>query len=99
MALFEWDKMANVPWVYSGYLVATIWIFKFTYGRFMVYLVVNVLLDSAYIYLWYPFQQKIGMASGELSPHTTLAIMIAVALIIYQFQVWYEKDQHHYSKI
>jgi hypothetical protein len=37
MPLFEWDKMANIPWVYSGYLVATSWIFKLTYGRFITY--------------------------------------------------------------
>ncbi|WP_227521972.1 hypothetical protein [Bacillus solitudinis] len=89
--LFGWDKVANVPWVYSAYLVATIWIFKWTYGRFKLYLIVNLVLDGAYIYLWYPIQEKLGMASGEMSPHTTYGIMIAVALLIYLFQVWLEK--------
>jgi MFS superfamily sulfate permease-like transporter len=92
MALFEWDKFANIPWVYSSYLVATIWIFRFTYGRFIIYMITNLLLDGGYIYVWYPIQQKLGMASGEMSPHTTLAIMTGVSVIIYLFQVWYEKD-------
>lgn len=99
MPLFEWDEMANIPWVYSGYLVATIWIFKLTYGRFIIYMITNLLLDGAYIYLWYPVQRKLGMASGEMSPHTTFAIMIGVAVIIYLFQVWYEKDNHMYKKV
>lgn len=90
--LFEWDKVANVAWVYSAYLVATIWIFKFTYGKFIVYLITNLILDGVYIYLWYPIQQKLGMASGELSPHITYLMMIGVALLIYVFQIWYEKD-------
>ncbi|WP_112181532.1 MULTISPECIES: hypothetical protein [Paraliobacillus] len=89
--LFEWDKVANIPWVYSAYLVATIWIFKFTYGKFIAYLITNLILDGAYIYLWYPFQQKLGMASGELSPHITYLMMIGVSLLIYVFQIWYEK--------
>ncbi|MFJ5763659.1 hypothetical protein ACIQAA_32140 [Neobacillus sp. NPDC093182] len=99
MALFRWDKMANIPWVYSGYLVATIWIFKLTYGRYIIYLITNLLLDGAYIYLWYPIQRRLGMASGEMSPHITFAIMIGVAVIIYLFQVWYEKDNHIYKKV
>ncbi|MFC4321986.1 hypothetical protein [Litchfieldia salsa] len=93
--LFEWDKVANIPWVYSAYLVATIWIFKFTYGKFIVYLITNLILDGAYIYLWYPFQQKLGLASeGEISPHINYLIMIGVALLIYIFQIWYEKGLH-----
>jgi hypothetical protein len=47
VGLFGWDKVANVPWVYSAYLVATIWIFKFTYRRFWRYLIVNLILDGS----------------------------------------------------
>jgi hypothetical protein len=56
-------------------------------------------LDGAYIYLWYPIQRKLGMASGEMSSHTTFAIMIGVAVVIYLFQVWYEKDNYMYEKV
>ncbi|RKL67281.1 hypothetical protein CR203_12320 [Salipaludibacillus neizhouensis] len=90
--LFEWDKVANIPWVYSAYLVATLWIFKLTYGKFTIYLITNLILDGVYIYLWYPIQQKLGLASGEMSPDITYLIMIGVALLIYGFQIWYEKD-------
>ncbi len=90
--LFDWDKVANIPWVYSAYLIATIWIFKFTYGKFIVYLITNLILDGVYIYLWYPIQRKLELASGELSPHITYLMMIGVALLIYVFQIWYDKD-------
>ncbi|ABR47628.1 hypothetical protein Amet_1429 [Alkaliphilus metalliredigens QYMF] len=50
--LFDWEKVANIPWVYSAYLVATIWIFKFTYGKFIVYLITNLILDGVYIYIF-----------------------------------------------
>ncbi|MGJ9382067.1 hypothetical protein [Salipaludibacillus sp. CF4.18] len=90
--LFDWDKVANIPWVYSAYLVATLWIFKLTYGKFTIYLITNLILDGVYIYLWYPIQQKLGLASGEMSPDITYLIMIGVALLIYGFQIWYEKD-------
>lgn len=92
MGLFGWDKVANVPWVYSAYLVATIWIFKFTYGTFWRYLIVNIVLDGAYIYLWYPIQRKMGMAEGWLPAFTTYLMMIGVSLLIYLYQMWQEGE-------
>ncbi|MDF2593484.1 MAG: hypothetical protein K0S75_2950 [Clostridia bacterium] len=90
--LFGWDYVANVPWVYSAYLIATIWIFKYTYGKFLRYLLVNLILDGGYIFLWYPIQTKLGMASGWLPNYITYLIMISVSLLIYVYQMWQEGD-------
>ena len=98
MGLFEWDKVANVPWVYSAYLVATIWIFKFTYRKFWRYLIVNLILDGSYIYIWYPIQRKLGMAEGWLPAFTTYLIMIAVSLLIYLYQMWQEDELFKYTR-
>jgi len=92
MGLFGWDKIANVPWVYSAYLVATIWIFKFTYRKFGRYLIVNLILDGGYIYIWYPIQRKLGMAEGWLPAFTTYLLMIGVSLLIYLYQMWQEDE-------
>lgn len=89
--LFEWDKVSSIHWVYSAYLVATIWIFRFTYGKFWVYLVVNMILDGVYSFLWYPIQRRLDMASGEMPNFTSYLLMIGVSLIIYLYQVWQEK--------
>ncbi|WP_245948167.1 hypothetical protein [Paenibacillus sambharensis] len=91
--LFGWDNIVPVPWVYSAYLVATIWIFKFTYGRFLIYLVVNVILDGIYSFAWYPIQQKIGLAgTGGLPAYIPYLMMLAVAVLIYLYQMWQEDD-------
>jgi len=90
--LFGWDKVANVPWVYSAYLVATIWIFKFTYRKFWRYFIVNLVLDGSYVYIWYPIQRKLGMAEGWLPSFTTYLLMIGVALLIYLYQMWQEGE-------
>ncbi|MCM2603344.1 hypothetical protein [Rossellomorea marisflavi] len=93
LGLFDWDKIANIPWVYSAYLIATIWIFKFTYGRFKIYLLTNLILDGVYIYIWYPILQKLGLAISELSPHISYLLMVGVAILIYLFQMWFEKGE------
>ncbi|TYS48272.1 hypothetical protein FZC83_21465 [Rossellomorea marisflavi] len=92
LGLFDWDKVANIPWVYSAYLIATIWIFKFTYGKFKIYLLTNLILDGVYVYLWYPILQKLGLAFSEMSSHISYLLMIGVAVLIYLFQIWFEKD-------
>lgn len=90
--LFGWDYIANVPWVYSAYWVATIWIFRFTYGNFLRYFIVNLVLDGLYIYAWYPIQQKLGMASGWMPGYAQYLMMTAVALLIYLYQKWQEGE-------
>ncbi|WP_193571459.1 hypothetical protein [Paenibacillus psychroresistens] len=88
--LFGWDNVIPVPWIYSAYFIATLWIFRYTYKRFWLYILVNLLLDGGYMFLWYPVQQKLGLASSQttLAPLPTYALMISVALIIYLFQMW-----------
>lgn len=90
--LFGWDYVANVPWVYSAYLVATLWIFRFTYGNFLRYFIVNLILDGLYIYAWYPIQQKLGMASGWMPGYAQYLMMTVVALLIYFYQKWQEGE-------
>lgn len=88
--LFGWDFVANVPWAYSAYLVATIWVFRFTYGHFLRYFIVNLVLDGLYIYAWYPIQQKLGMASGWMPGFAQYLMMTAVAFLLYLYQKWQE---------
>jgi hypothetical protein len=90
--IFGWDNVANVQWVYSAYLVATIWIFKFTYGRFWRYLIVNIVLDGIYIFVWYPVQTNLGMASGTMPGYMQYIIMIFLSLLIYVYQMWQEGE-------
>lgn len=90
--IFSWDQMIPVHWIYCAYLAATLWIFRFTYGRFWLYLLVNLLLDGGYTYLWYPIQQQLGLAATDItmSPLTTYALMTGVAIVIYGYQIWQE---------
>jgi hypothetical protein len=88
--LFGWDNAIPIHWIYSAYLVATIWIFRFTYGRFWLYLLVNLALDAAYMWGWGPIEEKLGLASSEsvLPSYASYAIMIGISLVIYLYQMW-----------
>jgi hypothetical protein len=92
-SLFGWDKVIPVPWVYGAYLAIVIWVFHFTFERFWIYLIVNVLLDSLFMYIVYPVWQNMGMVSSESTLPTiaVIAMMIGFSLIIYLYQMWQEK--------
>lgn len=92
-SLFGWDKVVPVPWVYGAYLVIVIWIFHFTFGKFWVYLTVNILLDGLFMYIVYPVWERMGLVSSESTLPTIaiVAMMIGFALIIYLYQLWQEK--------
>jgi hypothetical protein len=91
-SLFGWDTVLPVPWVYGPYLVVVIWVFRFTYGRFVLYFTVNLLLDALFMYAVYPIIQGLGYVSGESTLPTwgTLAIMTGFSVAIYLYQMWQE---------
>ncbi|WP_280771749.1 hypothetical protein [Salipaludibacillus daqingensis] len=93
-SLFGWDKVVPVPWVYGPYLVIVIWIFHFTFGKFWMYLIVNILLDGGFMYIVYPVLQRVGLVSSDstMSTIVIVAMMIGFALIIYLYQLWQEKE-------
>lgn len=92
-SLFGWDRVVPIPWVYGAYLVIVIWMFHFTFGRFWIYLVANIILDTVFMYIVYPLWQKIGIVSSESTVSTLaiVAMMVGFALIIYLYQMWQDE--------
>jgi hypothetical protein len=92
-SLFGWDKVIPVPWVYGAYLAIVIWVFRFTFGKFWLYLIVNILLDGLFMYIVYPIWQRMGLVSSESTLPTiaVIAMMVGFALIIYLYQMWQDE--------
>lgn len=92
-SLFGWDRVIPVPWVYGAYLVIVIWMFRFTFRRFWIYLTANILLDGLFMYIVYPIWQGMGLVSSESTVSTlaVVAMMVGFALTIYLYQMWQVK--------
>lgn len=88
--LFAWDKVAQIHTVYGVFLVGTIWIFYFTFGKFWLYFIVNLIIDCIYSFgfraLWRKL--KITTAGGNLTPLEGILIMTFIAIILYGYQKW-----------
>ena len=85
--------LVNVPaFVFGPYLIAPIWIFKYTYRRFWLYLATNLVLDYLLIFFLIDWFIQRGVWVAYISYLQILLITTAVAVFIYGFQLWQESE-------
>nr|WP_246869723.1 hypothetical protein [Priestia megaterium] len=79
--------------ILGPYFVATLWIFKLTYGNFLKYLITNIVLDSIASYPLAEISEKIGVFKFKKLNHTKwYFICVSLAIIIYGYQYIVEKS-------
>lgn len=94
VVIIPWLKPLFTPGVLGAFLVITIWIFYFTYGRFWLYLVTNIVLDFMFAVfpIHYLFQHKLGIYElVNITPWGRLSLFVFLAIIIYGYQKWLEE--------
>ncbi|SPT83103.1 Uncharacterised protein [Niallia circulans] len=80
--------------------MGTIWILKWTYGKFFTYMGINMVIDSIFTYVIVPYLTKFGIASlVRLSKMQIMYVFTVLALILYAFQFLYEKIQFNRWKL
>lgn len=85
--------LVNVPiFIYGPYLVATIWIFKYTYGRFWLFLITNIVLDYILIFYLIDWFIQRGVWEAYISYFQALLITTALAILLYGYQMWQTDD-------
>ncbi|WP_223588329.1 hypothetical protein [Neobacillus bataviensis] len=90
--LFSWDKVAQVHTVYGVFLVGTIWIFYFTFRKFWIYFLVNLITDCIYSFGFRALWKKLGITTsgGNLSPLEGIMYMTLISITLYIYQLWQE---------
>lgn len=78
-----------IPYYYGAMPVLTVWVFKFTYGRFFTYMVTNTILDIGFnFFLLDYFLPSRGIMNFSISPFLSLPITLLHAASIYSYQMW-----------
>jgi len=86
--------LVNLPiFLYVAYLIGTIWIFKYTYGRFWLFITTNIILDFILIFFLIDLFVQRGVWEVYISYSQILFITTALATLIYGYQIWQE-GQH-----
>lgn len=81
-------------------MVLTMWLFKFTYRKFGIYLVVNIVLDIVFAYFLFQvyFPNKGMMRLVDISPFQTFLIAVVLAIMLYNYQIWQESIFSHVER-
>lgn len=83
--------LVNMPvFIYGAYLIGTIWIFKYTYGRFWLFIITNIVLDYFLIFFLLDWFVQRGIWESYISHSQVLLITTALAILIYGYQMWQE---------
>ncbi|WP_156292117.1 hypothetical protein [Oceanobacillus salinisoli] len=80
--------LGDIPLIFGPFLVGSMWIFKFTYGRFFTYIKTNFLIDTFFIYIVMSWFKKIGYGSIiRLRKYQFSLLFIAKSLVLYGTQL------------
>lgn len=77
------------PSVYGMFAVGTLLIFYFTFGRFWLYFIVNLLFDLLQSFVVTPFYGKLHLFKRQdMNGFESVLIMTVMSLIMYSYQRW-----------
>ena len=86
--------LINLPiFLYGAYPIGTIWIFKYTYGHFWLFLITNIILDYILIFFLLDWFVQRGVWEAYITYSQVLFITVALAILIYGYQIWQEGQQ------
>ncbi|NRG30115.1 hypothetical protein HRF69_23835 [Bacillus circulans] len=90
----------DIPFMLGSFFVGSIWILKWTYGKFFTYMGINMAFDSMFTYVIVPYLTKFGIASlVRISKMQLMYVFTVLALILYAFQFLYEKIPFNRGKL
>lgn len=89
-AIFPLPHLA--PFTYGGFLVGIIWIFKYTYRRFLLFMLANTVINyvlSIHVMNW--LQSRGILELVNTNGYRLLIMNIAIAAVLYGYQLWQEE--------
>lgn len=86
--------MGELPLLFGPFFIGSIWILKFTFGKFFRYLLVNLVMDVLFSYPGMYVLKRMGIASLVRLKHYQMAILfMAKSVLMYVVQMIAEKGR------
>ncbi|MFD2923736.1 hypothetical protein [Halobacillus naozhouensis] len=90
--IVPWGYMIDVSFAYGIFAVGTFWIFRLTSHNFLLYTVVNLVLDGIMCFIALPTLEKLGISEyNHISPWQYLLVTYGLSFVIYFYHKWQEK--------
>ncbi|WP_088105818.1 hypothetical protein [Halalkalibacter urbisdiaboli] len=85
------NVLGEMPLIIGPFLVGSLWILKYFYGKFNLYLLINIIVDSLFTYIGINWFKKIGYASlVRLTKFQLSFVFLIKTFILYGSQILYE---------
>jgi hypothetical protein len=86
------NVLAELPLILGPFFVGSFWIFKYTYGKFSMYLLLNLMVDSFFTIFMLNWFKKIGYVTLIRFTRLQLSLIFMLkSILMYGFQYYYEK--------
>ncbi|WP_160725982.1 hypothetical protein [Bacillus sp. USDA818B3_A] len=86
------NVLGELPLIIGPFFIGSIWILKYTFGKFNLYLLINLIVDSFFTYFVLDWLKKIGYVSlVRLSKFQLSLVFLIKTFILYGTQLFYEK--------
>lgn len=92
--LIPWLEPLFVSGVFGAFPVITIWVFYFTYGKFLVYFAVNIVIDFMFAVfpVHYLFQEVLGIYElVNITPWERFILFVFFSIVLYGYQKWQDE--------
>jgi hypothetical protein len=87
--------LGGLPLIFGPFLIGSVWILKYTYGKFKLYLLVNIIVDSLFTYLGTDWLRKLGFATlVRLNQFQLSLLFLLKSFLLYGFQILSERGVH-----
>ncbi|UII57724.1 hypothetical protein LS684_10015 [Cytobacillus spongiae] len=84
--------VGELPLILGPFFVGTLWIMKFTYGKFYLYVTTNILVHLLFTYPVLDGMKRLGIASTvRLRRYQLLLLFLLKSLILYGFEFLKDK--------
>jgi hypothetical protein len=82
----------GLPLTWGPFLIGSMWILKLTYGKFLIYLITNLIIDTLFTYPFVTFLKRQGIASlVRLKKYQLSMLFFLKSILLYGFQNLKEK--------
>jgi hypothetical protein len=84
--------IGEFPLIVGVFLIGSLWILRFTYGKFIRFIILNLIVDSFFTYVVVEWFQKLKVATLVRVNKTQLSLLFLIkSMLLYGFQFIMEK--------
>jgi hypothetical protein len=86
------NVLGELPLIWGPFFIGSFWILKYTYKKFNLYLLVNIVVDSLFTFFILDILKKLGYATlVRLTKFQLSLVFLIKSFVMYGFQFFYDK--------